>query len=86
MTEQSPPVGHDYLDYSKLTLAVSSVAPTRMESSTPIDFRVAEYPDGSRRIQGGYPWSEGWGQHGIIWRDLPLVRVGEDGQEIPSDA
>lgn len=56
-------------------------APFRTVSNVPTTFRVAEYPDGARSIQGGYPFTEGW-VSGIEWRDLPMVKVGEDGQEI----
>ena len=40
-----------------------------------------EYPDGSKRVQGGYHWSQSC-MGGVIWKDLPLVQVGNDGQEI----
>ena len=56
--------------------------PTRIESLEPKGFRVAEYPDGARRIQGAYPWAQGL-KGGVTWRDLPLVKVNEQGEEIP---
>jgi hypothetical protein len=43
-------------------------------------FRVAQYPDGSKRIQGAYAWSQG-SMGGVEWRDLPLVYVDMDGKE-----
>lgn len=58
-------------------------APARVEAVFPNAFRVAQYPDGSRRVQGAYSWSQG-SEGGVIWRDLPLVQVDEDGQEIPA--
>lgn len=48
------------------------------EYGSPVDFRVAKYPDGSRRIQGAYEWSRGW-ESGVRWRDLPEVEVNDDG-------
>jgi len=56
------------------------VAPARCESQTANMFRVAQYPDGSKRIQGAYAWSQG-SMGGVEWRDLPLVYVDMDGKE-----
>jgi hypothetical protein len=48
---------------------------------SPHNFRLAQYPDGNKRLQGAYQWSQGQ-QWGIEWRDIPTVYVGNDGQEI----
>ncbi len=64
------------VDYTTKAIKVA-----RIESTVPTTFRVAQYPDGSRRIQGAYQWSEGW-QGGITWRDLPMVDVDENGNEV----
>ena len=65
-----------------ITLAPSqfSVA-CRMEGYAPTHFRVAVYPDGSQRVQGAYPWTQG-SAGGVTWRDLPIVTVNVDGQEV----
>ena len=53
----------------------------RSESNTPCTFRYARYPNGELQVQGGYMWQEGW-QNGITWRDLPIVDVDDDGNEL----
>lgn len=55
--------------------------PIRSESNAPSTFRYARYPNGELRVQGGYVWNEGW-QGGIAWRDLPIVDVDHEGNEI----
>lgn len=60
------------------------MAPARIESAFPNGFRMAQYPDGSLRMQGAYIWSQGK-MGGITWKDLPLVQVGEDGQVTHGD-
>jgi len=57
------------------------VAPARVEASFPNMLRAARYPDGQIRIQGAYAWTQGT-EGGIVWRDLPLVEVDEDGEEV----
>jgi hypothetical protein len=57
------------------------MSPARVESQFPNCFRQAVYPDGERAIQGAYAWSQG-SEGGVIWKDLPLVYVDENGQEI----
>lgn len=57
------------------------VAPARIESQYPNAFRQAMYPNGKVVVQGAYAWSEG-SMGGIIWKDLPLVYVDDDGKEI----
>ena len=47
----------------------------------PVVFRFAKYPDGSRLLQGGYPYTEGF-DSGIEWRNLPEVNVDEKGVQI----
>ena len=44
-------------------------------------FRMAQYPDGSQRLQGAVRWTEGF-MGGIEWRDLPLVKVDDSGKEV----
>ncbi len=43
--------------------------------------RVAQYPDGSVRLQSQCLWSHGE-TGGLAWVDLPMVLVDETGQEI----
>ena len=57
------------------------ITPARIESAFPNGFRVAQYPDGSQKIQGAYAWSQGQ-LGGVEWRDLPLVRVDDCGREL----
>lgn len=57
------------------------VAPARIESQYPNAFRQAMYPNGKVVMQGAYAWSEG-SMGGIIWKDLPLVCVDENGNEV----
>lgn len=57
------------------------IAPARVESQCPSVFRQAVYPDGKVVIQGAYAWSQG-NEGGVIWKDLPLVYVDVDGQEL----
>ena len=59
-----------------------TIVATRIQSTQPTGFRVGQYPDGSKRVQGAYVWQEGWDRGGVEWRDLPVVLVGADGQEI----
>ena len=56
------------------------VGPAKLISMAPRDFRVAQYPDGSKRVQGAYAWSQGI-TGGTEWKDLPLVYVDASGQE-----
>ena len=58
------------------------IAPARVEAQYPNMLRAARYPNGEIRIQGAYAWSQG-DEGGLIWRDLPLVEVDEEGQEVP---
>jgi hypothetical protein len=58
-----------------------NIGAIRSESSHPYSFRFAQYPDGRRILQGGYIWQEGF-KTGIIWRDLPVVKVDENGNEV----
>lgn len=57
------------------------IAPARVEAPYPNMLRAAQYPNGAVRIQGAYAWTQG-SEGGVVWRDLPLVQVDEDGQEI----
>ncbi len=43
--------------------------------------RLVEYPNGSHRLQGAVKWSEGT-MGGVEWRDLPLVKVDDNGKEV----
>ena len=45
------------------------------------DFRLAQYPDGSIKLQGRFPYSDGV-NYGSEWRTLDTVRVDNDGLEI----
>ena len=56
------------------------IAP-RTVNDEPLGFRVAQYPDGSKRIQGKYQWSQGY-KWGFVWKDLPLVYVDAAGEEV----
>lgn len=58
------------------------IAPARVEAPYPNMLRAARYPNGEIRIQGAYAWSQG-NEGGLFWRDLPLVEVDEEGQEVP---
>lgn len=51
-------------------------------SATPSALRVAQYPDLSTRIQGGYPITVDGVFQGLDWADLPLVEVDEKGKEL----
>ncbi len=57
------------------------IAPARVESTFPNGFRMAQYPDGSVRLQGAYSWSQGR-MGGVTWKDVPTVMVNEDGQVV----
>lgn len=63
------------------TLFPGTISAGRMEDMSPHNFRMAQYPDGSKRIQGAYQWSQGqmWG---VTWKDLPLVYVNNLGEEL----
>lgn len=56
-------------------------APARIEAAFPNGFRMAVYPDGSRRLQGAYSWTQGV-EGGVIWRDVPEVRVDAEGRPL----
>ena len=58
------------------------IAPARIESPVPNGLRMAQYPDGSLRLQEAYAWSQG-DVGGVVWKDLPLVDVDEEGKELP---
>lgn len=62
----------------RIPLGIDNV---RVVSKEPRGFRVAQYPDGSKRVQGSYLWSEG-GKWGFEWKDLPMVKVDALGNEI----
>lgn len=55
------------------------IAPARVEAAYPNAYRIAVYPDGRKTVQGAYAWTQG-DTGGVIWKDLPEVQVGEDGQ------
>lgn len=56
-------------------------ASIRVERLNPHAFRMAEYPDGRKIIQGAYKWEEGF-MIGETWRDLECVKVDESGKLI----
>jgi len=51
------------------------------EAADPSTFRIAEYPDGTCSLQGGYRYQNG-GEGGYRWRDLPVVPVNEKGEAV----
>lgn len=53
----------------------------RVVNNEPLAFRVAQYPDGRKQVQGKYQWSQGY-KWGYVWQDLPLVYVDEKGSEV----
>ena len=57
------------------------VGPARIEAAFPNGFRIAEFPDGSRELQGAYAWTQGT-QGGIVWKPVPLVQVDEQGEVV----
>lgn len=57
--------------------------PSRVVSNMATGFRMAQYPDGTQKIQGAYQWTEGF-QVGYEWKDLPIVEVNIHGQ-VPND-
>ena len=62
------------------TTGSGCIAP-RIVDKDAVGYRIAQYPDGNRVLQGSYQWSQGhkWGHE---WKDLPLVLVDEKGQEL----
>lgn len=48
------------------------------EAKEPSTYRIAQYPDGRRLLQGGYRYQNG-GEGGYRWKDLPVIEVDEDG-------
>lgn len=62
-------------------VSTKDIKPLRFTSEMPSTFRLAQYPNGKQVVQGGYIWNEGF-KSGIVWHDLPVVMVGENGQEI----
>lgn len=54
---------------------------SHLEQPHPTLFRIAEYPDGRKIMQGGRQWWTG-NTNGVYWEDLPLVQVDECGAEI----
>lgn len=61
--------------------ALMHVQPVRTEENIPRSLRFAKYPNGQRRLQGAFFWSQEF-QSGLIWRDIPEVCVDAAGQEI----
>lgn len=61
--------------------ALMEVTPARTEERIPRDLRYAQYPDGSKRLQGAFFWTRGFEQ-GLVWRDIPMVLVDERGVAI----
>lgn len=57
------------------------VLPTKLTEEYPSLFRFGKYPDGSKKLQGGYVVTEGF-RSSIEWKDLVCVDVDENGQEI----
>ncbi len=63
-----------------VTCGIVTTTEIRGESSRPIDFRIAVYPNGREIVQGAYQWSQG-AMNGITWRDLQFVSVDDYGDE-----
>lgn len=61
----------------------TGISNARMEAQIATAVRMAQYPDGSLRLQGAFQWSQGTSS-GHVWRDLPTVLVGVNGQELPN--
>jgi hypothetical protein len=57
------------------------IGAARMESKAPNMFRQAVYPSGKVVVQGAYAWTQG-NEGGVVWRDLPLVKVDDEGNEL----
>lgn len=66
-------------DFNKVY--VPHVEPAMVESTTLLSIRLAKYPDGTVRTQGAYQWIQGF-NGGVTWKDMPVVLVDEQGQEI----
>jgi len=62
--------------------ALMEVQAIRTQELSPRNIRFANYPDGSLRLQGAFFWNEGF-RSGYEWRDIDVVQVDENGQEIP---
>lgn len=58
--------------------------PTRSVSTIATGIRLAQYPDGSQRIQGAYQWHQGF-KSGYEWRDMEITMVDSKGQEFDCD-
>lgn len=69
-------------EFGSLVLGEGGIrcAAARVESQYPNVFRQAVYPNGRVVVQGAYAWSQG-SEGGVVWKDLPLVFVNEEGQE-----
>lgn len=48
----------------------SDVVPARIESGSPVGYRLARKPDGDIVLQGAFQWSQGC-DGGIEWREIP---------------
>lgn len=64
-----------------LTKNAGSLKDTKLVSKSASFIRLAQYPDGTQKIQGGYMWSQGF-KTGTEWMDMPITMVGMSGQEI----
>ena len=63
------------------TALVPLIEPDMVETNTLLSIRLAQYPDGTVRTQGAYQWIKGF-TGGVTWKDMPVVMVDEQGQEI----
>lgn len=76
----------------KMTMPNGEIVEVKMEiskarfgSGVPHDFRWAQYPDGTVRLQGAYKWrSED--DAGEEWKEFPTVRVDANGKQIPESS
>ena len=61
-----------------------SAQPARVTAHSPYIFRIVQYPNGRRDLQGGYSWYEGW-KSGTIWKEMPVILVDDNGMEFEKD-
>jgi len=71
-------------DPSKFVMSTLQLDDITCESSVPASFRLGKKPNGEVILQGSYTWqnlSKGIG--GIKWREVPMVMLDEEGNELP---
>ena len=68
------------MNYKSGTVFTASASTARVGSGRPSQFRFAQYPDGSTRLQGVHEWRSDV-EGGVTWIDIPTVKVNELGVE-----